>query len=136
MPKLFGLNPIAIIAASIAFYFVGFLIYGVFFVDLWMQVEGVDPVDAQGADPGRLLLGFMITVPQVIGLGLVLKWRDIQNVAGAVVTALALWAVFGLMLMAYDTVYIPGYSAAGLFIDGLHILLGWLLASVVLTIIK
>jgi hypothetical protein len=59
MPKILGLNLLAVIAASIAFFFVGFLWYGVLFSDIWMAAEGISAEAADADSPVWMLGGFL-----------------------------------------------------------------------------
>lgn len=136
MPRIFGLNLVGILLASLVFFFAGFVIYGVVLADVWMRIEGVTPDAAAAAGMGWLVPAFAITVLQVIGLGMVLQWRKAMNLRDAVTTALAMWAFFALPLMAYDPIYIPGHSPLTLALDGLHLFVGWTASAVILTLFK
>ena len=45
MPRIFGLNIIAVLVAGIALWFIGALFYGVLFADLWMGLWGFGASD-------------------------------------------------------------------------------------------
>jgi len=136
MPKVFGLNSVAIVAASVAFFFLGFIWYGVLFSDIWMAAAGVTEADGQGQSPLWMLAGFGICVLQVIGLGLVLKWRGITDMGGAVKTAIIMWACFALAIVLYAYVYIPTHNGSILMVDASHLLVGWVVSAVILILIK
>ncbi|MEO1014135.1 MAG: DUF1761 domain-containing protein [Pseudomonadota bacterium] len=136
MPRIFGLNLVALLLATFAFFFAGFVIYGVLFSDLWMSIEGVSEEDAAAAGMGWLAPALLITVLQVIGLGLILQWRKAASLGAAVTTAIVAWALIALPLMAYDPIYIPGQSPMSLVIDGAHLFVGWVSSAVILTLLK
>jgi hypothetical protein len=133
MPKL---NPIGILVASVAFYLVGFLWYGVLFAEAWMAAEGVSAADAEKQSPIFMLGGFLITVMQVLGLAIVLKWKGATGLWDAAKTALVLWALFALPIAAYDFLYLPAHNATLLAIDASHLLVGWVVAALALSRFK
>jgi hypothetical protein len=135
MPKLFGLNLVAVFAAAVAFFIVGFLWYGVIFSDMWMAEMGMTKAD-DDSTPVTYLIGFVITLMQVIGLGLVLKWRNAAGLSAAVTTAATLWLVFALPFCVYGYLYAATHSTTLLMIDASHLLVGWVVSVVVLSLLK
>ena len=146
MPKLLGLNLLGVVAASIAFFFVGFIVYGILFTDIWTTANGVDlwlnannmtaEEFAKTESPLWMVGGFLITVMQVIGLGKVLQWRGVNSVGEAAVTAGILWLFFALPLMHYAYLYLPAHSAPALMVDGAHLFVGWIVSAVILQLIR
>jgi hypothetical protein len=130
MPKL---NPVGLILASIVFYIVGFLWYGVLFSDAWMAAEGVTPEAAEAENPAWMAVGFVITVMQVVGLAIVLKWKGVESLGDAAMTAVILWALFALPFAFYDFIYTPGHNAPLLMIDASHLFVGWTASAAVLS---
>lgn len=133
MPKL---NPIGIAIASVAFYFVGFLWYGLIFADAWMAAEGVSKEAAEAESPAWMGVGFVITVMQAVGLAIVLKWKGVESLGDAAMTAVILWALFALPFTFYDYIYTPGHNATLLMIDASHLLVGWTVCAAVLSRFK
>ncbi len=133
MPKL---NPLAIIAASVAFFIVGFLWYGVIFSDAWMAAEGISKEAAEADSPAWMGLGLVITVMQVVGLALILKWKGVSGIPDAATTAALLWALFALPFTLYGFAYTPGHNSTLLMIDASHLLVGWVVSAVVLSLFK
>lgn len=131
MPKL---NWMAILAASAAFFVIGALWYGFIFADAWMAAMGLTEEDA--GSPAWMILGFVITVMQVIGLALILKWKGDAKPADAIKTAAILWALLALPFTLYGYIYSPGHSTTLLMIDASHLLVGWIAAAAVLTLFK
>jgi hypothetical protein len=132
MPKM---NWIAVLAASAVFYVIGFVWYGVVFADAWMSAMGVTEEDA-GGEPVWMALGAVITILQVIGLALVLKWKGAARPADAAQISVILWALFALPFTLYGYAYLPDHNATLLMIDAGHLLVGWVAAAVVLTLFK
>ena len=46
MPKIFGTSLLGILAATVVFYMIGFLIYGVLFSAQWMEYAGMTEAEA------------------------------------------------------------------------------------------
>ncbi len=131
LPKL---NPVGIALASVAFFFVGFLWYGLLFTDAWMAAHGLTEEDA--GSPAWMLLGLVLTVMQVLGLAIVMKWKGIANVGDAVKTAVFLWALFALPFNLYAFTYLTAHNVTLLAIDASHMLVGWVAAAVILALFK
>jgi len=136
MPRLFGLNLLGVLAASVAFYMVGFVWYGVVFAEPWKLAEGVTDADVEGQSPLWMLVGFIITILQVIGIGLVLKWRGIADIGGAIMTGLTLWFFFALAFVTYAYAYLPAHNTTLWMIDASHLLVGYIAAATVLSFFK
>lgn len=136
MPKLFGLNLLAVLVASVAFFFVGFLWYGVLFTKAWLAAYGITPDPEAGESPIWMVGGFVITIVEAFGIGLVLKWKGAVSLGGAVATAIALWFCFALPLLMYNYLYLPGHNATILMIDASHLLVGWVVSAAVLSLMK
>ncbi|MBT8473539.1 MAG: DUF1761 domain-containing protein [Marinicaulis sp.] len=131
---MFGLKPLPVILATVAFFFVGFLWYGLLFTEMWMAAEGLTEEDA--GSPVWMIGGLIITFMQVIGIGLVLKWKNVSGVNDAVMTMLTLWLLIALPFTAYAFFYLPAHSLPLLMIDASHLLVGWVVSAIILTIMK
>lgn len=138
MPKVAGLSLVAVAAASIAFYLVGFAWYGLLFSEAWMAAQGVTAEQAQQDPNGPIWMvgGFLITILQVLGIGLAIKWRGAASLPGAVTTAIVLWLLLALPFTLYAYLYLPAHNATLLMIDASHLLVGWTLAAAVLALLK
>lgn len=133
MPKL---NPVSVLVASIAFYFIGFLWYGLIFSDAWMGAHGVTAEDAKGESPVWMAAGFVITVVEVVGIATVLKWKGAASTVDAAIAAAMLWAFFALPFSLYNYIYLPSHGSTLLMVDASHLLVGWVVAAVVLSLFK
>jgi hypothetical protein len=130
MPKL---SLPGVLAATLVFWLIGFLWYGVLFADAWMTAEGVTAADAENQSPLWMAAGVLMTLAQVLGLALVLKWKGVYDLADAVKTAALLWALFALPLALYDFVYLTAHNLSALAIDAGHLFAGWVAAAAVLS---
>ncbi len=135
MPKIFGLNLIAIIVATLIYYFVGFLWYGFLFMEPWMASQGLS-ADNDPGNPLWMIGGFLITIPQVIGVGKAMQWRKVSSLGGAIGTALLLWVMFAVPFVHYEYLYVPAHNAVLLMIDMSHFLVGFVLSAIIFKLFK
>lgn len=137
MPKILGLNLLGVLAGAVAFFIVGWLWYGVIFMDAWMAAMGVTEADFEGDNQAIWMVGgFIITVLQVIGIGLIMKWKGVTTPVDAVKTALMLWFFIALPFAHYGYLYGVAHSQTLLVVDAGHLLVGWAVSAVALSLIK
>lgn len=134
MPNIFGLKPIPVALATIAFWMLGYVWYGVVFMKAWMAGHGLTG-DGGGFDI-YMVGGILTTFMQVIGIGLVLKWRSAASVGSAIQTVLTLWLVFGLPIVMYAYLYLPAHNSTLLMIDASHLLVGWVVSAAIMAVMK
>jgi hypothetical protein len=152
MPRVAGLNVVAVIVAAIAFYVVGMVIYGFTLTDVWGNemlknhglVEAGAPAltgaelmakleEIPGAiDPGMAYgVGFIISLVTVIGVAVVLKMAKPASVLAAMGTAFVVWLCFVATGLSYNVVY-SSESTTIYMIDLMHTLIAFLLSAAVL----
>ncbi|MEX6633475.1 DUF1761 domain-containing protein [Hyphococcus lacteus] len=136
MPRVLGLNLVGVLVATLAFWMVGFVWYGLVFAEIWMEANGVTAETAGAGGSLYMLGGFVITLMQVIGIGLVLKWKGVATMGAAVMTAVILWFFLALPFANYAYLYSPAHNTTLLLIDASHLLVGWVVSAVVLSLIK
>ncbi len=132
---MFGLKPIPVVLATVVFWFLGFIWYGLVFSDAWMAGHGI-PADQTGGFDIYMLGGVLITLLQVIGLAFVLSWRNVSGINEAVKTVLMMWFLLALPIIMYDYIYVPAHNSTLLMIDGSYVLVGWLASAVILAVMK
>jgi hypothetical protein len=116
-----GHNALAILAAAVVMYLIGFALYGFLFSDLWMSLSGVTE-DSFAGEEWRMGLSPIMPILIAIGMSMAVKWRGAKGATAGAMTGLlvAIFFLFAGRLYAY------AYSAepAGLLgIDTLHFLL-------------
>ena len=126
-----GIHWLAVIAAGVAFYVLGFFIYGVLIgEDQIAATMGTDPV-ASEAEHARMPFGVLMPLAPAVFMALIFKWGQVANAVTGVrwgaVIALAS-AVPGLW---YGWVY-GGYPADMAMIDTAHLLLGHMVVGAIL----
>ncbi len=135
MPKILGLNLVPVLVATLVFWMLGYLWYGVLFMAPWMAGHGLT-ADQAGAFDIYMAGGILITLMQVIGIGLVLKWKGAADLADAVKTVLLIWVFLALPIIMYAYLYLPAHNSTLLMIDAAHLLVGWVVPAVVFSLIK
>ncbi len=127
---------LAVIAGGLAFYMIGFLWYGVLFMESWQTASGYS--DAELADNNPLFFyigGLMIPMLTAWGLAHILRWRGVPHPGAAVRTAALVWLGLGLPAAGYALVYSANQSWTLFFIDASHTLVGWSVAAAVIAIL-
>ncbi|MBI1366102.1 MAG: DUF1761 family protein [Alphaproteobacteria bacterium] len=135
MPKVFGLRLLPVIVASVVFFFIGFVWYGLLFSDAWMAAHNITAESAAGESQLWMAAGFAITILEVVGLGLVMKWKNALSPQSAAAAAAVLWLCLALPLILYSYIY-ASHDATLLAIDASHILVGWVASALVLSFMK
>ncbi len=136
MPRILGLNPLAVLVAGLAFWMVGALWYGALFADLWFGLWGfveadearmeavMAPAMTAGLIQCLLFAGFLATALKAVkaeGLTASIKW------------AVFFWAGFVLLAQAYGAIYAL-QPVLLLVLDASHTLVGFIVMSVLLSV--
>lgn len=135
MPRILGLNLVAVIVATLAFFAVGAVWYGALFSDLWVGLWGFTDAQLANAEASAgpaMAMGFAITLVTTAFLGLALKALKADGLASAVKWAVFLWAGFVVTTMAYDIAYAMQPMML-LVLDSAHTLIGFVVAAAILT---
>lgn len=139
MPKIFGTNLLGILAATIAFYMVGFLIYGILFQDQWLALNDMTMAQAEAinADLGPMMYvgGLLMTFMQVLGLNYVLNQSGASLLGTCAKIGAIIAVLIALPLMAYASLY-EGRALGALWMDFGHILIGYVAACIVLSFFR
>lgn len=151
MPKIAGVNVLGGLLAAVAMFFIGFVWYGLLFTLPWMEAnglflsgegesavmqwltaEGVQS-SAGGPDPMIMLAGFVQSLVLCFGLGWFMKQKGVTGLSAAVTYGLGLSLLIGVPLAAYDTIYTPWHSIAGLLVDGSHTVVTFVVACAIMS---
>lgn len=120
----------AVLAAAVAIYAVGFLIYGALFSKLWMRLSGYTREQLQ-PHQWKMALSPVMPILTAIGLALVLKWARVDSLAMGVVVAAEVWLFLVLSTRLYSFVYSPEKFGL-LMMDAIHLLLGLLIGGAII----
>lgn len=117
--RVMGHNAIAVAAAAVAMYLIGFLFYGVVFADAWVAATGWTEAELQSG-MSKMPIGFVIPILLAIGLSLVIRWRSKTGWMAGADTGFWIAAFFLFPLQLYAYVYAPAGGETLLGIDTLH----------------
>ena len=155
MPRIAGLNVVAVIVAAIAFYAVGTVIYGFTLTEVWgnetlknhglMQagapaLSGTELMARLEEIPGSMApgtaygIGFLISLFTTIGVAVILKMAKPASLLAALGTAFVAWLCFTATTLSYNVVY-SSESVTIYWIDLMHTLIAFLVSAAVLFLI-
>lgn len=128
--RIAGVNLIAVLVAAVLIYAIGFVIYGLLFSQLWMDLHGYTKEDLAGAEMWRMYLSPVMPILIAFGVGIAHKWRGGGGLMAGLTTGAIVWLCFLFPTRMYSFVY--GLEAVGLFeMDSAHLLADALVAGAV-----
>jgi len=129
MPKIFNTSWLAVLLATLAFYLIGFAIYGFIFQDIWLAASGMTlaETEAMAEAQGAMMFvwGLLVTLAQALGLLWVINLAGAKRLPKCLSIAFWLFLMIAAPLLAYACLY-GGYSLQGILVDYGHILVGYL----------
>ncbi len=140
MPKIFATSWLGILAATIAFYLLGFLWYGIIFQEMWMGLAAItEEAAAAKAEAMGLMTyvwGVIITLMQVLGLAYILNHAGASLLKTCAKICAVVAALIALPVIAYGTIYGVNYPAKLLGLDFAHLLIGYLIVGIILSFFR
>ena len=127
-----GINWLAVIVAAVAFYAIGFIIYGMLIPgETWMAWSGISAEEMEAVGSSRMPFSVVMPLMTAIFMAVIFKWAQVAGASngakwGAVIALAS--AVPGMM---YGWVYGIGPAEMTL-VDSGHLLLGHVAAGAVL----
>jgi hypothetical protein len=127
-----GLNWLAALAAAIAIYAIGFVIYGLLIpAESWMAMSGISEAEMETVGESRMMYSIIMPLMTAIFMAILFKWGNVDSVSkggqwGAVIALAS--AIPG---MLYGWVYGIGPIEMTL-IDSGHLFLGHVAAGMIL----
>jgi hypothetical protein len=131
MPRIFGHDLLAVIAAAVAIYIIGFLIYGLIFSAYWMAQWGYTP-DSFAGHEWKIFLGPIMPILTVLGLAALFQAAAASGLRTHLRIGFIAWAGFSLSTLLYGFAYGTMMTPGALALDAVHLLLGVLAASAIL----
>lgn len=125
-----GDNWLAVLAAAVAIYAIGFLIYGALFSGLWLRLSGYTKEQLQ-PHSWKMAVSPVMPILSAIGLAVLFKLAGVNNLAMGVLLALQVWFFIVMSTRLYSFVYSPEKTGL-LVMDALHLLLGYAVAGAIL----
>ena len=133
MPKIFGTSILGILAASVAFFMLGWLWYGIIFEEMWMKLAGITQTEP---NPMVMVWGFVITVSQVKGIAFVIKHAGASTLVTCVKIGAILATLISLPVIAYGAVYGENYPTKLMGLDYAHLFIGYCIVGAVLSFFR
>lgn len=124
-----GPNWLAIVAAAIAFYAVGAVIYGGL-SKLWMQLSGYTKEQLK-PHTWRMAISPIMPIFTAIGLAFLFRLAGVTTLMSGIELAALIWFFLILSTRLYSFVYSPERPGL-LLMDSIHLLLGYLAAGAIL----
>ncbi len=140
MPKIFGTSLIGILAATVVFFLLGFLWYGVLFHEMWMGLAGISAEAAAAKQEAvgsmTYVWGILITLMQVLGLAYILNHAGASLLTTCAKVCAVVAALIALPILAYANVYGIHYPVKLLGLDFAHLLIGYVLVGIILSFFR
>jgi hypothetical protein len=135
MPKIFGLNLLGIFIGSVVFFALGWLWYGLLFMEKWARMTGIQMDPNAQMDMVPMVYGFLNVIVVTLGIGLLLKWLNVSNMVTAIKYSLIACVCFSLTTEAYWMIY--AQKPLELFlINGSYQLVGYSLVAAIWSFFK
>lgn len=130
--RVFGIKWLALLAAAMAVYITGFIIYGALVpTETWLAWSDISQEDMDRVGTSRMIYSALMPVMIAIGVGLVIKWRGVSSVSEGISTGFILALLFLVGGRLYGFIYgVEGFEI--LLLDTLHLLLNGVVAGAVL----
>jgi Protein of unknown function (DUF1761) len=126
-----GDNWLAILAGAVAFYAVGFIIYGAVFSKLWMKLSGYTQEQLK-PHMWKMALSPIMPILTAIGLAILLKLARVDNLATGLMITAQIWFFIVLSTRLYSFVYSP--EKPGLLVmDTIHLFFGTMAAGAIIS---
>ena len=127
-----GINWVAVLAAAVAFYLIGFIIYGILIGEEQMAaIMGADPAASKEAEEARMPFGVLMPLATAVFMALIFKWGQVRGLAMG-----ARWGAVIALASAVPTIWYSwvygDYPATMVLIDNAHLLLGHTAAGAIL----
>jgi Protein of unknown function (DUF1761) len=130
--KIFGYNALAILAAAVAIYVVGFVIYGVLLTpEAWMAASGITKEQMDGVGVSRLPYSPIMPIFTAIGMAILFRWANVAGSASGIKYGFLIAMLSAVPALWYGWVYGVG-PASGTIIDSVHLITGHVLAGAIL----
>ena len=123
---------LSVLAAAVAMFAIGFLIYAVLFDDIWIRLMGLTPEQAEeGA--GRMWLAPVMPILIAVGLTFIYRWSRVNSVGQALHVSVWLWLCFAFPTLLYGFAYSTQHPGL-LLMDSIHLLLNLLVGGAIIAL--
>ncbi len=126
-----GINWLAVIAAAIAIYAIGFVIYAMLIPeDSWMAMTGMTE-ETKAVAMSRMPFSVVMPILTAVFMAVLFKWGQVADAVAGVKWAVVVGLASAVPTMLYGWVY-GGLNSSMTMIDCSHLLLGHIAAGAIL----
>ncbi len=129
MPKIMNTSWLAVLLATIVFYMVGFIWYGMLFEAQWLEASGMTKAQAEANMEalGAMVFvwGLLVSLGQALGVLMVINLAGAKRLPACLKVTFWLFVTIAAPIMAYACLY-GSYSLSGYIVDFTHLLVGYL----------
>ena len=130
--RIAGMNVIAILAAAIAIYAVGFVLYGLLLdPETWMASAGITKEQMDAVGMARMPYSVVMPLATAIGMAILFKWGNVTGMANGVRWGALVACLSAIPALWYGWVYGVG-PMSGTLIDSGHLLVAHGIAGAIL----
>ena len=127
-----GINWAAVAAAAIAFYLIGFVIYGMLVPEeTWMALSGETKAELEAVAESRMPFGPLMPIMTAMFMALIFKWGAVDSALKGVRWGLVIALASAVPALLYGWVYGAG-SIHMTLIDCAHLMLGHAVVGAIL----
>ena len=127
-----GINWLAVLAAAMAFYAVGFVIYGMLVPEeTWMAWEGTSQAEIDSVGESRMPFGVVMPLMTAAFMAVLFKWGSVRSARDGAMWAIVVALASAIPAMLYAWVYGTGPIQITA-VDSLHMLVGHAVAGAVI----
>ena len=127
-----GINWLAVVAAAVAIYALGFVIYGLLLpAETWMAWSGVSAEDIEAVGSSRMPFSPVMPLMTAIFMAVIFKWAQVAGASNGAKWGAVVALASAVPALMYGWVYGIGPAEMTL-VDSGHLLLGHVAAGAVL----
>ena len=127
-----GINWIAVLVAAVAFYAIGFVIYGLLIPpERWMALSGVSAADMEAVGQSRMPFSVVMPLMTAGFMALLFKWGSVSGASKGAQWGMVVALASAVPGMLYGWVYGVGPIDMTL-VDSAHLLLGHVAVGMIL----
>ena len=127
-----GINWGAVIAAAVAIYAIGFIIYGVAMPpDRALAMAGISEAEMEAVGESRMVYGVAMPLLTAVFMAVIFQWGSVSAVSTGIRWAVAIAFASAIPALWYGWVYGVG-PVEGTIVDSLHLLLGHAAAGAII----
>lgn len=127
-----GINWLAVLAAAVAIYAIGFIIYGLLIpADRWMAMSGISEAEMEAVGTSRMMYSVVMPLMTAVFMAVIFKWGQVAGASKGAQWGMVIALASAVPGMLYGWVYGIGPIDMTL-VDSAHLLLGHIAAGAVL----